>query len=190
MRGRTIVAQAVRTDHSGWRFFQLRTCVAYKAHITGIRVEIVQPHSTGQSCSRCGPLGTRRGKHFACEACGQEADADRNAADNLRLLGTFVTPPGGPCCSLPQGTTTGCSAPGFSQALAVGTVTTSAIASKTGAMEPAPACPGSLSPGAANVGKRDPSNLPSLLSRRQGSNAVLQGLVCSARLGARCILPD
>jgi transposase len=83
--------------------------VAYKAHIAGIPVEIVQPHYTGQSCSRCGPLGTRRGKDFACEACGQEADADRNAADNLRLLGTSVMPPGGPCCSLPQGTTTGCS---------------------------------------------------------------------------------
>jgi putative transposase len=102
IRGRTIVAQAVRRDHSGWRFFQLRTCVAYEAHIAGIRVEIVQPHSTGQSCSRCGPLGTRRGKDFACEAC-----ADRNAADNLRLLGMSVTHPGGLCCSLPQGTTTG-----------------------------------------------------------------------------------
>jgi putative transposase len=38
----------------------------------------------------------------------KEADADRNAADNLRLLGMSVTPPGGPCCSLPRGTTTGC----------------------------------------------------------------------------------
>jgi Putative transposase DNA-binding domain len=43
-------------------------------------VEIVQPHDTDQSCSRCGPLGTRRGKDFA-EACGQKADTDRNAAD-------------------------------------------------------------------------------------------------------------
>jgi putative transposase len=51
IRGRTIVAQAVRRDHSGWRFFQLRTCVAYRAHFAGIRVEIVQPHDTGQSCS-------------------------------------------------------------------------------------------------------------------------------------------
>jgi putative transposase len=38
----------------------------------------------------------------------KEADADRNAADNLCLLGMSVTPPGGPCCSLPRGTTTGC----------------------------------------------------------------------------------
>jgi putative transposase len=51
IRGRTIVAKAVRRDHSGWSFFQLRTCVAYRAHFAGIRVEIVQPHDTGQSCS-------------------------------------------------------------------------------------------------------------------------------------------
>jgi hypothetical protein len=37
----------------------------------------------------------------------KEADADRNEADNLRLLGMSATPPGGPCCSLPRGTTTG-----------------------------------------------------------------------------------
>ena len=114
IRGRTIVAKAVRRDHSGWSFFQLRTCVEYKANIAGIPVEIVQPHYTSQSRSRGGCLGPRRGKHFACEACGHEADADRNAADNLRLLAMSVTHPGGPRCSLPQGTTTGCSeAPGL-----------------------------------------------------------------------------
>jgi IS605 OrfB family transposase len=41
IRGRTIVAKAVCRDHSGWSFFQLRTCVAYKANIAGIRVEKV-----------------------------------------------------------------------------------------------------------------------------------------------------
>jgi len=49
-----------------------------------------------QVCSRCGCLGTRRGKRFACEACGHEADADRNAADNLLLLGMSIMHPGGP----------------------------------------------------------------------------------------------
>jgi putative transposase len=105
IRGRTIVAKAVRRDHSGWSFFQLRTVVGYKANIAGIPVEIVQPHDTSQSCSRCS--GTRRGKDFAYEACGHAADTDRNAVDNLRLLGMSITTPGGPCCSLPQGTTTG-----------------------------------------------------------------------------------
>jgi IS605 OrfB family transposase len=66
IRRRTIVAKAVRRDHSGWSFFQLRRFVAYKANIAGIPVEIVQPHDTGQSCSRCGCLGRRRGKDFAC----------------------------------------------------------------------------------------------------------------------------
>jgi putative transposase len=107
IRGRTNVPKAVRRDHSGWSFFQLRTFVEYKANIAGIRVEIVEPHYTSQTCSRCGSLGTRRGKVFICEACGHRADADRNAADNLRLLGMSVTHPRGPCCPLPQGTTTG-----------------------------------------------------------------------------------
>jgi putative transposase len=118
--GRTNVPKAVRRDHSGWSFFQLRTFVECKANIAGIPVEIVQPHYTSQTCSRCGGLGMRRGKHFVCEVCGHKADADRNAADNLRLLGMSVTHPGGPCCSLPKGTTTGCAKP---PALAVGKFT-------------------------------------------------------------------
>jgi IS605 OrfB family transposase len=108
IRGRTNVPKAIRRDHSGWSFFQLRTFVEYKANIAGIRVAIVAPHYTSQRCSRCGCLGRRRGKEFACEACGHRADADRNAADNLRLLGMSVMHPRGPCCPLPQGTTTGC----------------------------------------------------------------------------------
>lgn len=108
IRGRTNVPRAVRRDHSGWSFFQLRTFVEYKAKIAGIPVEIVPPHYTSQTCSRCGCIGMRRGKGFACEACGHRADADRNAADNLRLLGMSVTHPRGPCCSLPKGSVAGC----------------------------------------------------------------------------------
>jgi Putative transposase DNA-binding domain len=97
-----------------WR--RVRITEMRAPNIAGIRVEIVQPHYTSQICSRCGCLGTRQGKRFACEACDHEADADRNAADNLRLLGMSVTHPGGPCCSLPKGSTTGClKAPGFSR---------------------------------------------------------------------------
>ena len=83
--------------------FSFRTFVEYKANIAGIPVAIVQPHYTRQICSRRGCLGSRWRKRFACEPCGHEADADRNAADNLRLLGMSVMHPGGPCCSLSQG---------------------------------------------------------------------------------------
>jgi hypothetical protein len=69
--------------------------------------EIVARHYTSQTCSRCGRLGTCRGKDFICAACGHQADADRNAADNLRLLAMSAMHPRGPCCPLPQGTTTG-----------------------------------------------------------------------------------
>ena len=107
IRGRTNVPKAVRRDHSGWSFFQLRTFVEYKANVAGIPVDIVPPHYTSQACSRCGCLGVRHGKDFACEECGHRADADRNAADNLHLLGMSVMHPGGPCCPLPKGTMTG-----------------------------------------------------------------------------------
>lgn len=107
IRARTKVPKRVRRDHSGWSFFQLRQLVAYKARIAGVPVEIAQPHYTSQACSQCGCLGSRHGKVFACEACGHKADADRNAADNLRLLGMSVTHPRGPHCPLPKGTVQG-----------------------------------------------------------------------------------
>lgn len=37
-----------------------------------------------QTSSPCGYIRTRRGKILTCDACGQRADADRNAAGNLR----------------------------------------------------------------------------------------------------------
>jgi IS605 OrfB family transposase len=107
IRARTNVPKRVRRDHSGWSFFQLRQFVAYKARIAGIPVAIMPPRYTSQSCSNCGCLGSRRGKVFACEACGHIADADRNAAGNLRLLGMSVTHPRGPHCPLPKGTVQG-----------------------------------------------------------------------------------
>jgi hypothetical protein len=47
------------------------------------------PAFASRSCSRtirakvarCGPLGTRRDKDFACEACGQEADASASVGN-------------------------------------------------------------------------------------------------------------
>lgn len=108
IRGRTNVPKVVRRDHSGWSFLQLRTFVEYKANIAGIPVAIVRPHYTSQACSRCCCIGTRRGKVFSCDTCGHRADADRNAADYLRLIGMSVTHPRGPCCALPKGSMAGC----------------------------------------------------------------------------------
>jgi IS605 OrfB family transposase len=107
IRGRTNVPKRVRSDHSGWSFHQLRQFVAYKSEIAGVPLEIVDPRYTSKSCSRCGCIGARHGKVFACDVCGHRADADRNAADNLRTWGLSVNGPTGPHCALPKGTVTG-----------------------------------------------------------------------------------
>ena len=65
MCGRTIVPKALAgTTRS---FFQLRTFVASKATMAGIPVEIVQPHDTSQSCSRCGALVRARARTWLVE---------------------------------------------------------------------------------------------------------------------------
>lgn len=68
----TTVPKAVRRDHSGSSFFQLRRIIEYEAHIAGIRVAIMPPHYTSQICFR--------GKLFICEA-------KRRAAEKGALIG-------------------------------------------------------------------------------------------------------
>lgn len=104
IRMRTMVSRALRLEHAGWSFYQLRRFLTYKALIVGVPLLAVDPAWTSQSCSHCGCLGIRERKVFCCDACGHRADADRNAADNLRLMGMSVTHPRGPCCPLPKGT--------------------------------------------------------------------------------------
>ena len=103
IRGRTTIAKAVRGDH--WSFFQLRTFVEYKRrHSRRDRAAaLYEPNLLALRLSWYAP-----GQALACEACGHEADADRNAADDLRLLGMSVMHPGGPCGSFQKETTTGC----------------------------------------------------------------------------------
>jgi putative transposase len=56
---------------------------------------------SSKTCSGCGmvkdtlPLGIRT---FVCEHCGMVKDRDRNAADNLELVGRATAEPAGQCC--------------------------------------------------------------------------------------------
>ncbi|GJD81763.1 RNA-guided endonuclease InsQ/TnpB family protein [Methylobacterium gregans] len=102
IRLRTMVSRALRREHAGWGFHQLRGFLTYKAALVGVPLLAVDPAWTSQSCSICGCIGYRERKVFRCDACGHQADADRNAADNLRLMGMSVTHPRGPCCPLPK----------------------------------------------------------------------------------------
>ena len=82
---RTVKRQR-RVLHS-WAFFQLRFFIAYKAQMVGVRLALVNPAYTSQTCSRCGHCEKANRKaqaKFLCVSCGYSAHADLNAAVNFR----------------------------------------------------------------------------------------------------------
>ena len=71
----------------GWSFYQLRQFVEYKALLAGVRVAIVDAKYTSQTCAECGYRDKANRKtqaHFSCVQCGHRANADINAACNIR----------------------------------------------------------------------------------------------------------
>lgn len=90
IRERTTVGRKQRARHSGWSFFQLQSFVEYKAGLVGVPVILVDPRNTSRTCNRCGHCEKANRKNqaeFACRQCGYSANADLNAARNLRDLG-------------------------------------------------------------------------------------------------------
>jgi putative transposase len=78
-----------RSRLSGWSFGQFYSFVAYKAQAAGVPVVLVDPRSTSQTCSECGHCERSNRKsqsEFRCQACGHDANADVNAARNIRAL--------------------------------------------------------------------------------------------------------
>ena len=72
----------------GW--YGLRTKIEYKAEWYGRQFVPVPAHHTSQRCSACGHVaaGNRPSQSvFRCTNCGHEANADVNAAENIRRLG-------------------------------------------------------------------------------------------------------
>ena len=71
-------------------WYGLRTKLEYKAEWYGRQFVPVPAHHTSQRCSACGHVaaGNRPSQSvFQCENCGHEANADINAAENIRRLG-------------------------------------------------------------------------------------------------------
>jgi putative transposase len=83
-----------RVLHS-WAFSQLRVFIAYKAQVAGVRVALVNPAYTSQTCSRCGHCERANRKsqaRFLCVSCGFFAHADANAANNIARRAAVIPP--------------------------------------------------------------------------------------------------
>lgn len=67
-----------------WSHYQLREFICYKAALAGIKVELVNPSYTSQTC-KCGYKDKRNRKQdcFKCFECGFSWHADANAAANI-----------------------------------------------------------------------------------------------------------
>ena len=86
-----------RNRLGGWAFQQLRFFLEYKARLAGVFVVAVDPRNTSRACSACGHCEKANRKNqaqFSCVSCGFSANADFNAALNLRVraLGTCKLP--------------------------------------------------------------------------------------------------
>ena len=68
--------------------------LSYKAEEAGVTVIAVPPHNTTQACSRCGTLPsvpkTLADRVHSCSYCGDVADRDLNAAQNILRLGSSL----------------------------------------------------------------------------------------------------
>ena len=82
-----------KTELNRWSFFQLRQFLTYKAKLKGVKLAVIPPAYTSQTCSVCNHIGIRNGKHFRCENCGNIADADHNAAINIATWGCLINQP-------------------------------------------------------------------------------------------------
>ncbi|HVA92178.1 MAG TPA: transposase, partial [Chloroflexota bacterium] len=83
---RGTVCAAQRAYRLSWAFFQLRRQLVYKAAAGGMRVILVDPAYTSQTCS-AGGHREQANRHFQssfrCRRCGCVLDADHNAAINI-----------------------------------------------------------------------------------------------------------
>ena len=89
IRKGTQFRKAQRAKMAGWSFFQLRSFIEYKARLSGVPVEIVNPINTSRTCSRCGMMDKKSRKSqdkFECSACSIKEHADINAARNIKFL--------------------------------------------------------------------------------------------------------
>jgi putative transposase len=78
---------------NSWAFYQLRQFLTYKAIKHGVKLVLIDPRYTSQTCHNCFHLhpvageSYRSGKRFTCGYCSWSGDADYNGAQNIAALG-------------------------------------------------------------------------------------------------------
>lgn len=96
IRDRLRFRKGQRAKMGGWAFQQLRGFVTYKAQLAGVPLVAVDPRNTSRTCSACGycDAANRPSQSvFHCRACGHQAHADFNAAQNIARRGAEVMQP-------------------------------------------------------------------------------------------------
>ena len=71
-----------------WTYFDLQTKIEQKAKQAGIEVKKINPRYTSQRCSKCGYIDKNNRPEqakFICQKCGNEMNADLNAAINISI---------------------------------------------------------------------------------------------------------
>jgi len=94
-RKRATVRKSQRSRHESWSYHQLRFFVEYKALLAGVRLYLVDPRNTSNTCSMCGhceKTNRRSQAEFLCKSCGHVAPADVNAAVNIAARGEVMRP--------------------------------------------------------------------------------------------------
>lgn len=95
IRSRTTVRRRQRARHANWSFFQLKSFVVYKARRAGVPVCAVDPRNTSRECPVCGCIDKANRPNqstFSCVSCGHAANADHNAARNIRARAVVNLP--------------------------------------------------------------------------------------------------
>ena len=87
IRSRVSASRDQRARLGNWAFGQLGSFVAYKAKRAGVPVAFIDPRNTSRECRSCGCIDKRNRPDqatFKCIGCGHTANADFNAALNIR----------------------------------------------------------------------------------------------------------
>jgi putative transposase len=87
IRTRVTARSNQRARLGNWGFGQLGAFLAYKAKRAGVPVCYVDPRNTSRQCAACGCIDKKNRTNqatFLCVACGHTANADHNAAINIR----------------------------------------------------------------------------------------------------------